>query len=480
MNFNNSKPKLTAIIPIRGGSKRCPNKSIRKFNDTTLLELRINKLKKTKGIDIIQVNSDCDIILNKARELGVDTFKREAIYGSDEADGKMVYKCLSEACPTENMLIAFTPTPFIDETDYEKCIEIFNTGECDSVISVNHKKEYLFYNKKPVNFNPLRTCRSQDLPKYYNMTFGVTIVKTDFVKKNHSIWTPNPYFYEVDELKSMDIDTSFDFFLCEQIYKKGLNDLKSIEDFVKNSNDIHKTEYISESENVSENVSHKFHIPDDVYLGAVYDALNELVDDATKFVLNIKPCAGYKHIIHGPAFTISTRNVTKEDKYDEIDMIRYQHYKKDLFVDSPIIMLEMGNDQSSIAHFGDITCRVYKKLGAAGLVTDGIGRDIDLIDKLDFPVFCKDINPIDAFEKWAYVDHSKPVFLENKCIYPGDYVFADNDGIIVVPKNMMSDFIPKLNNVLIKEREIRSYIDSIPLENMDVNISNFVRKKGRF
>ena len=36
--------KITAIIPIRGKSKRCKNKSIRKFGDTTLLELRINIL----------------------------------------------------------------------------------------------------------------------------------------------------------------------------------------------------------------------------------------------------------------------------------------------------------------------------------------------------------------------------------------------------------------------------------------------------
>ena len=111
--------KITAVIPIRGGSKRCKNKSIRKFGDTSLLELRINTLKKVKEIDIIQVNSDCDIILQKARDLGVETYKRDPIYSSDEADGKMVYKCLSEACPTDIMLIAFTPTPFIDNKDYE-------------------------------------------------------------------------------------------------------------------------------------------------------------------------------------------------------------------------------------------------------------------------------------------------------------------------------------------------------------------------
>ena len=52
-------------------------------------------------------------------------------------------------------------TPFINQEDYEKCIDIFKS-KCDSVISVQHKKDYIFLDKKPVNFNPLKTCKSQD------------------------------------------------------------------------------------------------------------------------------------------------------------------------------------------------------------------------------------------------------------------------------------------------------------------------------
>lgn len=461
---------ITAIIPIRGGSKRCKNKSIRKFADTTLLELRINILKKVNGISRIQVNSDCDEILQKAKELGVETFKRDPKYASDEADGKMVYECLSNACPTEIMLIAFTPTPFIDENDYQKCIDIFNTETCDSVISVQHKKDYMFYDKKPVNFNPLKTCKSQDLPKYYNMTFGITIVRTDFVKENHSIWTENPYFYEVDELKALDIDTNMDFLICEEIYKKKIRTIEDIDKYMDND------KYMD-----IDNVSNKNNeIPEDVYLGAVYDALNLMVDDATKYVLNIKPIAGYSKIVHGPAFTISGKNCNKTDNYNEIDKIRYTMYKSELFKNKPIILLEKVNDNNSVAHFGDITCQVYQKLGAISLITDGVGRDIDLIKKLNFPVFCNAVNPIDAFEKWAYVDFQKPIFIENKNIYPGDYIFADSDGVIFIPQDMFPVFKIKLNEVLEKERNIRNFLKETTCENLDTKILNFVLEQGRF
>lgn len=453
---------ITAIIPIRSGSKRCQKKSIRPFGNTSLLELRINTLKKVKGIDRIQVNSESDEILDIAKRLGVETFKRDPKYSADDADGVMVYECLSQACPTDTMLIAFTPTPFIEASDYQNCIDIFNKNENDSVISVKHKKDYMFHNKKPVNFDPLKTCRSQDLPKYYSMTFGVTIVKTSFVKEFKSIWTQNPYFYEVDEIKALDIDTNLDFFICEQLYK---NNLAS-----ENLLDTHMDLSDCDKDTLSS-------IPSDVYMGAVYDALNQIMDSPEKRYLDIKPKACYKKLIHGPAFTISSRRVNKNDDYTEVDKIRYKMYKPELFANNPIVMLERNND-NSVAHFGDITCKVYKKLGAKCLITDGIGRDIDIID--DFPVFCTGVSPIDAFEKWAYVDYQKPIHMSGLDIYPGDYVFADSDGVIVVERSMLESFKKELNKIMDKERATRTFIDNCNLDTMDKEIEEFILSNGRF
>jgi CMP-N-acetylneuraminic acid synthetase/regulator of RNase E activity RraA len=458
--------KITAVIPIRSASKRCRNKSIRAFYDTTLLELRINILKKVKGIDIIQVNSDCDIILNKAKQLGVEIFKRDPVYASDEADGKMVYKCLSDACTTEIMLIAFTPTPFIDEHDYQNCINIFKNGECDSVISVQHKKDYMFYNKKPVNFNPLKTCQSQNLPNYYSMTFGVTIVNTDFVKKNHSIWTENPHFYEVDELKAMDIDTNMDFLICEEIYKKHIRNIEDLDKYMNCRNDI-----LNESLNND--------IPDDVYLGAVYDALNIMVDDATRYVLNIKPVAGYSKIIYGPALTLYGRKITKEEDYSEMDNKRFQFYNSEFYKNEPIIVLQSNDD--TISHTGDITSKIFKKLGAKGYITDGIARDIELIEDINFPVFCRDVNPIDAISNnWAYTDINIPIKVDNLLIYPNDYIFASKDGVIIIPRELYTEFVKQLNLIMEKERDIRIFVNNMDKNNLSQEIEQFIKKKGRF
>ena len=207
------------------------------------------------------------------------------------------------------------------------------------------------------------------------MTFGITIVNTDFVKTNHSIWTPNPYFYEVDELKSLDIDTNFDFYICEQLYKNKMLQIENIEN--KMNNNI----IIPEICNINND------IPSDVYLGAVYDALNLIVDDATKYVLNIKPIAGYSKIIYGPALTLYGRKITKDENYSEMDNKRFNFYKPALYKNNPIILLQ-SND-NIISHTGDITSKIFKKLGAKGYITDGIARDIELIDEIKFPVFVR-------------------------------------------------------------------------------------------
>lgn len=462
---------ITAVIPIRGGSTRCKNKSIRQFGDTTLLELRINILKKVSGIHQIQVNSDCDFILEKAKELGVETFKRDPKYASSETDGAMLYKCLSEACPTEIMLIAFTPTPFITENDYQTCIEKYFEGRknrtCDSVISVAKISDYMFHEKKPLNFNPLKTCKSQDLPKYYHMTFGVTIVERDFVRNNHSIWTENPEFYEVDELKAMDIDTNLDFFICEQIYKKKLKTIENVDDFMEQS--------LIVPTNNNKDIS----VPDDVYLGAVYDALNIIHEDAKSCVLNIKPVAGYKNIIHGPALTLTGRKIRKDENYGKMDNHRFEFYDLEYYKNNPIVILE-SND-SIISHTGDITSTIFKKLGAAGYITDGIARDIELIEEVGFPVFCRDVNPIDAISNnWAYTDINVPIKIDNLLIYPDDYIFASKDGVIIIPNNLKTGFFDELTKILEKERTIRKFVRNTNKEEIKDHIDDFIKKHGRF
>lgn len=52
--------KITAVIPIRSGSQRVKDKNLRRFGDTTLMELKIKKLLQVPELDSIIVNTNSE------------------------------------------------------------------------------------------------------------------------------------------------------------------------------------------------------------------------------------------------------------------------------------------------------------------------------------------------------------------------------------------------------------------------------------
>ena len=80
------KGKLSAVVAVRSGSQRIPNKNIRKFGSTSLLELKLEVLNRVKGLDEIIVNSDSDLMLEIGKKFGCKTHKRQDYYASSECD----------------------------------------------------------------------------------------------------------------------------------------------------------------------------------------------------------------------------------------------------------------------------------------------------------------------------------------------------------------------------------------------------------
>lgn len=62
--------KITAVIPIRSGSQRVKDKNLRRFGDTTLMELKIKNLLRVPELDRVIVNTNSeeaiDIVRNHA------------------------------------------------------------------------------------------------------------------------------------------------------------------------------------------------------------------------------------------------------------------------------------------------------------------------------------------------------------------------------------------------------------------------------
>ena len=217
-----SKKIITAVVPVRKGSQRVLSKNTRKFADTTLLDLKLQILKKVKNINRIIVNTDCEISMEIARKYDVEIYKREEYYASSNVTNDIHWKHIAEVTNTDILLMAQTTSPLIKVSTYENAIKdyINSLNVFDSINSVSHEKKFLWLNGKPLNYKIEKTPKSQDLPEIVSLNFAITIIDKSLMYKKGNVVGEKPRFYILDKIESVDIDDMLDFEFAEFLYKK--------------------------------------------------------------------------------------------------------------------------------------------------------------------------------------------------------------------------------------------------------------------
>lgn len=214
------KGKLTAVIPVRAGSQRVKNKNTKPFADSNLLKIKLETLKKISMIDNIVVNSDSDEMLDIALSYGVSTHKREEYYASSECDNSEFFKHIAETTDTDYIMCSHVTSPLISAETYFSCVDKFMNSNMENLVTVCDVKHHMWLDGKPLNYNPSESPNSQDLPDIVGLTYGISILGKDDMIKHKNVVTDNPYFYRLDEIESIDIDTEYDFMVAEYVYKK--------------------------------------------------------------------------------------------------------------------------------------------------------------------------------------------------------------------------------------------------------------------
>ena len=204
-----------------------------------------------------------------------------------------------------------------------------------------------------------------------------------------------------------------------------------------------------------------------LYAGVVYDALYYDVGYRARFVIDrdIGMLSGSPPVV-GPAFTCwGTRpSACKESAavVDSMDLARLEIFEA--IQPGDVVMMDTDRDKT-IAHFGDITAQIMAKSGVAGVVIDGYTRDVGKIRAMDFPLFARGSQPQDAYGKWGLLRHGLAIQFEttggNRIIVePGDWIFADADGVLEIPRAMVEEVCEKAERRMEKENEIRQELQT--------------------
>jgi len=216
--------KLIAIIPVRKNSERIKYKNLKKFGDSSILEIKIKQLKKISLIDDIIVNSDWNEALELAHKLEVKTYKRDPIFASSNTTASDFYKNLAETLSNEYKYVMYAPptSPLLKNETITNVIKYYfnNINTNDSIVTASNIKKFLWKDNQPINYDIYNVPKSQDLPNIYALNHAIVINSRDFWINNKSLVGKNPIIYKISDIESIDIDDPIDFEIAEFLYLK--------------------------------------------------------------------------------------------------------------------------------------------------------------------------------------------------------------------------------------------------------------------
>jgi CMP-N-acetylneuraminic acid synthetase len=225
--------KAIAFVFARGGSKGLPGKNIRPLSGKPLIAWSIEHALAVKQIERVIVSTDSEEIAAVARQYGAEVpFIRPAELARDDSPEWLAWRhalnYLRETTGVLPEVMASVPTtaPLRLPLDIENCLDEYEKGNADMVITVTdaHRSPYFNMVKTnadgtvgPVNPPESAIARRQDAPVVYDMTTVCYVANPEFVMSHNATFEGRVKAVHVPPERAIDIDTLLDFQIAESL-----------------------------------------------------------------------------------------------------------------------------------------------------------------------------------------------------------------------------------------------------------------------
>jgi regulator of RNase E activity RraA len=179
----------------------------------------------------------------------------------------------------------------------------------------------------------------------------------------------------------------------------------------------------------------------ELFTALVGDVLDKMGDFHQFLPASIKPLDP-KMIVFGKAMPVLEADVFGE----KLDV------SANSFINKPFgIMFEALDDLkenevyictgSSLRYalWGGLMTTRAQKLKAAGAVLHGYSRDTNEVLRLGLPVFSMGTYAQDQGPRGKVIDYRIPIEIEGVIINPGDIIYGDRDGVVVIPQEIQDE-----------------------------------------
>ena len=174
-----------------------------------------------------------------------------------------------------------------------------------------------------------------------------------------------------------------------------------------------------------------------LYVPAVCDILDSLGHRQQAMHQRLRPLDPNRCIIVGRARTVrwmETDYVVEADPYGlEIDAMDS--------LQPGDVMVHSTDYGGTNAPWGELMSTVARRNGAMGCICDSQIRDCRKIMAMGFPVFYQGIRPLDSKGRGRVMAYDVPVKCGEVLVHPGELVFSDFDGVVVVPQGIEDEVL---------------------------------------
>jgi regulator of RNase E activity RraA len=173
----------------------------------------------------------------------------------------------------------------------------------------------------------------------------------------------------------------------------------------------------------------------ELYSAVVADALDGLDYTNSSPRVQLPPMTGVHKIVGRCKTTLWADMAHEDPKPYELELIAVDGCKPD----DILIAAAGGSTRSGI--WGELLSTAARNSGCVGSIVDGMVRDVSKMTAMGFPVFARGTCIYDSLNRQRVIDIDVPVTIDNVTFSPGDLVFADQDGVVVVPQEIEKEAI---------------------------------------
>ena len=417
--------KIVAFLPAKGSSSRIESKNMKLLDGKPLFLHTLEKLVNSKLFDEVYLDTESDDVIEAASEVSCKILKRDKSLASNKTDGNKMFLNEVNHVEADIYIQVLCTSPFINMDTIKEGIEkIKNSSAFDSAVLIRKERQYTWNEQGPA-YDVENIPNSVDLGDTIIETMGLYIVKRDTAIKTQRRIGDAPYLLEASALEAIDVNWPDDFKLAELIAAGEREQSRKLLGNIKN----HLSSCI----------------------------LSDLLDDLgypSQVLKGLTPNFEGAKLL-GRAKTLKLRKLEEGESFKGIYDALYSY---ETIVPDDIILIE--NEVPEYAYFGELNANLAIRSGASGVIVNGMTRDNAEVMTTGLPVFAKGYTCQDVRKRATTESFNKRISLNGIIVEPDCLVFADSEGVIIIPKEIENEVIEEVYKRAANEKQILAEIAS--------------------